>query len=100
MENKKGLAVGAGTPAGATGAWELPMGATEGWRRGPSVGLQAPGPGLGLKKSRSDRSFWRTKAGVRGPCRRQRLQALHPHPPPTLFLGAGLNPLHEQPSCG
>lgn len=68
---KKEPALGAGTLAGTTGAgkeggsgaWELPAGAAEGWRRGPSEGLQAAVPGLGPKKSRSDCSFyWEWKA--------------------------------------
>lgn len=57
-ENKKGPALEAGTLAAAPGAWELPVGAAEGWRRGPSEGLRAPSPGLELKKSRSDCWFW------------------------------------------
>lgn len=57
VENEKELAGGAGTLAGTTGACELPAGAAEGCRRGPSERLQAPVPGLGLKKSRFDCSF-------------------------------------------
>lgn len=57
-ENKKGPALEAGTLAAAPGAWELPVGAAEGWRRGPSEGLRAPSPGLELKKSRSDCWFY------------------------------------------
>lgn len=89
VENKNGPALGAGTPAGTTGAWGLPAGATEGCRRGPSVGLQTPGPGLELKKSRSDCSLWGMKAGVKWPCRRRRLQALHPACPPRCSRGLG-----------
>lgn len=63
--NKKEAAFGAGTLAGSTGAgkgegsgaWELPAEGAEGGTRGPSEGLQAALPGLGLQKSRSDCSF-------------------------------------------
>lgn len=34
------------------------VGVAEGWRTGPSGGLQAAVPDLGLKKSRSDCSFY------------------------------------------
>lgn len=42
---------------GGSGAWELPVGAAEDGRSGPSEGLQPAVPSLGLKKSRSDCSF-------------------------------------------
>lgn len=52
---------GAGKGEGS-GAWALLAGVVKGWRTGPSGGLQAAVPDLGLKKSRSDCSFCRERA--------------------------------------
>lgn len=53
------LAGTAGTGKGdGSGAWELPVGAAEDGRSGPSEGLEPAVPSLELKKSRSDCSFY------------------------------------------
>lgn len=65
LGNKK-PAFGAEMLAGTTGtgkvggskAWELPVGVAKGWRIGLSKGLQTAVPGLELKKTRFDSSFW------------------------------------------